>query len=146
MRAARSFWHGADLSGSRLQGADFGEAWLHRCCLRGVVAAGSSWQHARMVDADFRSGLDQLTDLGQANFRGADLSFALFQGAQLGGADLRESCLYGANLAAAHLEGADLRGCDLRDCRLTGAHLVGAHLEGSLLSELQLAELPRGTP
>ncbi|MFN9610848.1 MAG: pentapeptide repeat-containing protein, partial [bacterium] len=62
--ARHSCWHEADLSGARLQGAHFDEALLHRCCLRGVVAGGSSWRLARMVDADFRSGLDQLTDLG----------------------------------------------------------------------------------
>ena len=59
--AADSFWHDADLSGSRLQGACFVRAVMHRCCLRGVVAAGSSWRQARLVEADFRSGLDQLT-------------------------------------------------------------------------------------
>ncbi|MFM7239262.1 MAG: hypothetical protein ACKOZN_06655 [Cyanobium sp.] len=44
---------------------------MHRCCLRGVVAAGSRWRDARLVEADFRSRLDQLIDLGQADFQGA---------------------------------------------------------------------------
>ena len=69
-QAKRSYWHGADLSGSRLQGADFSGALLHRTCLRGVVAAGSHWREARLVEADFRSGLDQLTDLGGPISRG----------------------------------------------------------------------------
>lgn len=112
-QAQASLWHEADLSGARLKGADFSEALLHRCCLRGMLAAGSHWRRARLVEADFRSGLDQLTDLGGADFREADLSFALFQAAQMAEADLRGSCLYGANLAGADLTGANLEGCDL---------------------------------
>ena len=133
LQAPRSQWHEADLSGSRLQQANFDGALLHRTCLRGVVAAGSSWRQARLVEADFRSGLDQLTDLGGTDFRGADLSFTLLQGAQLHGADLRDCCLYGANLSKADLQEADLRGCDLRDAQLNGANLERARLEGTLL-------------
>ena len=118
MRASRSLWYGADLFGARLQGADFGETWLHRCCLRGVVAGGSSWRNARMVEAHFRSGLDLLTDLGPADFGGADLSFALFQGTQLGGPNLRDTCPYGANLAAALLDGSPLSGHQLAELSL----------------------------
>ena len=108
---------GADLSGSRLQGIDFNSAFMHRCCLRGVLAAGSHWHQARLVEADFRSGLDQLTDLGGADFQGADL---------------RGACLYGADLRQADLQQADLRGCDLRDCNMEGSRLEGAQLEGAL--------------
>ena len=133
LRAAQSFWQEADLSGSRLQAADFSAAQLHRCCLRGVVAAGSCWAQARLVEADFRSGLDQLTDLGQADFHGADLCFGLLQGANLHAANLQGCSLYGASLAGADLRQADLRGCDLRDTDLAGAQLEGAQLDGALL-------------
>jgi uncharacterized protein YjbI with pentapeptide repeats len=127
--ASSSYWHEADLSGSRLQGANFSHALMHRCCLRGVVAAGSQWQGARLVEADFRSGLDQLTDLGCADFAGADLSFALLQGANLHAANLRDSCLYGANLQGCDLRDADLRGCDLRDTQLQDAQMEGALID-----------------
>ena len=73
-----------------------------------MVAAGSRWCEARLVEADFRSGLDQLTDLG-----GADLSFALLNGA--------------------NLHGANLEGCDLRDTQLNGARLGGAKQAEALL-------------
>ena len=112
----------------RLQGADFSGALLHRCCLRGVVAARSRWRRARLVEADFRSGLDQLTDLGYADFTRADLSFALLQGVNLHAAILKGSCLYGANL-----RGCDLRGADLRDCDLGDTQLQDALLEGALI-------------
>jgi len=64
------------------------------------VAAGSSRRQVRLVEADFRSGLDQLTDLGHADFAEAGLSFALLEGA-----NLRGSCLYGADLEGACLAG-----------------------------------------
>ena len=136
VRARGSLWQEADLSGSRLQGADFSEALLHRACLRGVVAAASLWQRARLVEADFRSGLDQLTDLGRADFRGADLSFAQFNGANLRQACLQEASLYGTDFSGADLRQADLRGCDLRHARIDSARLEAARLEGARLPEV----------
>jgi len=83
LRARGSFWQEADLPGSRLQAADFCEAQLHRACLCGVVAAASQWQGARLVEADFRSGLDPLTDLGRAQINHARLEGARLEGARL---------------------------------------------------------------
>lgn len=134
-RGGGSHWQDADLSGSKPQAADFSSAHLHRACLRDVLAAGSRWNQARLVESDFRSGLDQLTDPGQASFLGADLSFALFQGANLQQADLRGAALYGANFSRAVLRGADLRVQDLRECQLQGALLEGALLEEAHLPE-----------
>jgi uncharacterized protein YjbI with pentapeptide repeats len=136
VQARGSFWQEADLSGSRLQGADFSEALLHRACLRGVVAAASLWQGARLVEADFRSGLDQLTDLGRADFQGADLSFAQFHGANLRQACLQEAILYGTDFSGADLREADLRGCDLRHALIASARLEAARLEGARLPEI----------
>ena len=107
----------------------------HRACLRGVLASGSHWCQARLVEADFRASLDQLTDLGWADLRGADLSFAQFQGANLRRANLRGAALYGTNFREADLRGADLRGVDLRDCQWRDASLNGALLEGARLPD-----------
>ena len=85
INASQSFWQEADLSGSRLQRADLSDSFMHKCCLRGVLAANSNWYSTRLVEADFRSSLDQLTDLGESNFENSDLSFALLQGANLQG-------------------------------------------------------------
>ncbi len=131
--AIGSKWYEADLSGARLQCANFSEAALHRCCLRGVLAAGSCWNNAKLIEADFRSGLDQLTDLGDSDFRDSDLSFALLQGVRLHHASFVGASLYGADLSNADLMCADLSGCDLRDTKLNGAILQGSKLEGALL-------------
>ncbi|MEA5392556.1 pentapeptide repeat-containing protein [Cyanobium gracile UHCC 0139] len=133
LKAGGSFWHDADLSSARLQGADFSAALMHRCCLRGVLGAHSRWRSTRLVEADFRGGLDQRTDLGWADFQGADLSFAQMQGALLQGSDLRGACLYGTNMGGADLRDADLRGCDLRDTDLRDAMLEGTLLHDALL-------------
>ena len=92
-----------------MQQANFSDAVMHRCCLRGVIAASSTWHTARLVEADFRSGLDQLTDLGKADFNNADLSYALLQRANLHGANLIGCCLYGTSFCEADLRKADLR-------------------------------------
>ena len=133
LEATGSSWQEADLSGSRLQGACFDQALLHRACLQGVVAAASRWRQARLVEADFSSGLDQLTDLGGADFEAADLSFAVLQGANLQAANFQKACLYGADLRHCDLRGADLTDCDLRNTQLDGGLLTGARLEGALL-------------
>ena len=131
VQAPQSSWQEADLSGSRLQQANLSGSRLHRCCLRGVVAAGSRWCEATLVDVDFRSGQDQLTDLGGADFRGADLSFAQLQGVQMRGADLRGCCLHGTNFSGADLRQADLRGCDLTACQLDSADLQQARFDAA---------------
>jgi uncharacterized protein YjbI with pentapeptide repeats len=139
VQAYNTFWQEADLSSSRLQNADFKNAFMHKCCLRGVIAGRSKWHGARLIEADFRTGLDQLTDLGEAEFRDADLSFALLEEVNLYGADFRGSCLYGTNLAKADLRHADFRGCDLREAQMDGANITGTKfLECLLPSNIQL--------
>ena len=58
IQATKTAWQEADLSGSRMQGANFSDALMHRCCFRGVIAAKSKWNETKLVEADFRSGLD----------------------------------------------------------------------------------------
>lgn len=48
-----------------------------------MAAAGSMGRDARWLEADFRKGLDQLTDQGGADLRGPDLCSAQLQDAQL---------------------------------------------------------------
>jgi hypothetical protein len=57
--------------GYRLQNAVFSDAWMHRCCQRGVGASGSTWAGARLSDADSLSGQKQPTDLGRIRLAGA---------------------------------------------------------------------------
>jgi len=117
-----------------MQSADFQEVILHRCCLRGVVAQGNRWTAARLVEADFRSGLDQLADLGMACFREPCLSLAGFDGELLMRSDFRKTCLYrAASLRHADLAEADFRHCDLRDTCLEGARLEGTRFDGARL-------------
>ena len=56
LRACGSFWQEADLSASKLQAADFSDAHQHHTGLRGVLAAGSRWHHARLDEAPYPEG------------------------------------------------------------------------------------------
>jgi len=100
-----------------LQGADFSGAAMHLACLRGVPAAGNLWQQARLVEAEFRSSLDEVTDLGRADFT-----------ANLWQASVCGAVLYAANFSRAVLRGADLRLVNSRDCPLQGALLEGVSM------------------
>lgn len=78
-----------------------------------------------------------------ANLVGADLRNSDRKGESMCGADLMNADLHGANLALADLTGANLRGACLRNtylwnADLTGANLRGAEMEGAVL---RLADL-----
>lgn len=87
-----------------------------------------------------------------ANLVGADLRNSDRKGESLCGADLMNADLEGANLALADLTGANLRGACLRNtylwnADLTGANLRGAEMEGAVLrlADLRGARFEGGT-
>ncbi|MGH2622238.1 MAG: DUF5758 domain-containing protein [Sphingobacterium sp.] len=67
-----------------------------------------------------------------------------YEGADLRGADLRESNLFGANLREANLFGTNLRGADLRGADLCEANLREANLYGHELTIARTRILPEG--
>lgn len=69
--------------------------------------------------------MDKPLDLRRASFRGADLSYAIWQTPVLENADLAGANLYRAYLAGARLKGADLRGANLESAYLYGADFRG---------------------
>ncbi|MEP5632651.1 MAG: pentapeptide repeat-containing protein [Tateyamaria sp.] len=92
-------------------------------------------------------------DNGEIDLRGANLQKcdlkglvfdkALFQDAELQGANLGHAELQGAYLGDAQLQGTDLghaelQGAYLRDAQLQGAYLRDAQLQGAYLSDAQL--------
>lgn len=93
------------------------------------LAEGVAWFAGELAGAD-RSG----QNLRAAVIRSAPA--AIFDGADLSGADLRHADLVGAsfreaNLAGARLDGAVLRGADLTGCVWDGASFRNASLEGA---------------
>ena len=81
---------------------------------------------------------ETLINLYGANLRGADLRETDLRGANLRGTDLRETDLRGANLRGADLYEVNLRETDLRGANLYGANLSGADLSGANLSGANL--------
>jgi len=108
---------GIDLAGSDLRAAKLTVIHFEEACLAGARLAGVD-----LFDCVFRG----------ADLRGADLDGASCYRTVFARADLREAKL-NADLSAAVFDGADLRGADLRGATLEHANLTGAKLDGAKL-------------
>jgi hypothetical protein len=87
---------GCDLSDARLFEADLSSADLTDALLRGVYADGATFVAARLVRADFRKSSRDLfygTHLIGADFRGAEVTDARFDGVSLSSAQFHETVL-----------------------------------------------------
>lgn len=91
---------------------------------------------------------NRIVDLDGADFREAELSFAVLHGADLHGADLSKAELLFTNLLGAKLNQASFReanmtGARLNEASLSGASLSGADLHGIFLEAtfLEMADL-----
>ena len=91
-------------------------------------------QNLDKVLADHKLWLDNPSNGGRANLRGADLWGTNLRGADLRDAYLQDADLQRADLQRADLQDADLQGADLQDANLRGANLRGANLDFSCLS------------
>jgi uncharacterized protein YjbI with pentapeptide repeats len=98
-----------------LSGANFKDAYLIEAYLANSRLSGTSFEGARLVDAN--------------------MEWAELVGANLTGTDLTRANLSRANLTQANLERADLTGADLR-----GAVLTEANLEGTILKDVKVDE------
>lgn len=170
----------ADLSSVILDGAVLTRTRFDKCMLRGNQLRGcdlreSTFVHAMLVDVDLRSAnftnaviehatfvnciLDGASFL-QANLRGIRLSppcsfvGAIFRGAAIDMATLRECDFSMADFSGATLNSSDLTKAILRNANLyriiaknamftradlTGAQLVAANLEGAIFMKAKLA-------
>ena len=112
-----------DLSGLKLQGANFQNAILEKADL----------ETATLIGAEFHKA-----NLTKAKLKGANLGIANFQNAILEKADLETADLFGANLHKADLTGAKLKGVDLRKANFQNAILEKADLETANLFDANL--------
>lgn len=102
-RLPESQWEGADLSGSKLDGAS-----LPRGNLAKINGQESSWIACDLRGARFYKARLASADLSKSNLMEASLERAIATAAKLDGASL-----YGADLFEAKLEGASHTGTDL---------------------------------
>jgi len=77
--------------------------------------------------------------LGNADLKGANLTFSNLAGVMLGLANLSGADLTGANLSGADLNGANLSSAYLGVAKLSGAHLDFAKLTGTFLGGANLS-------
>lgn len=122
-------------------------AYLGECVRAGQAADpiarfGTDYRGFDLREVDFK-GMHRVgfeTNLGGADFTGADLRGADFGASTLTGAcfrdaDLREASFVTANLVRADLRGAALAGSRFRECDFTGANLMGVDLRQVELGE-----------
>jgi hypothetical protein len=108
----------ANLSGSQLQGANFGNARQQGAVLNATNLQGANFSNARL----------QGSSIDHANLQGA-----LLVGAKLQGASIERSQLWGADLSSANLSIANLFESGLQGVRLQFANLQGAIMDGTLI-------------
>jgi len=114
----------ADLTGANLYHAAF-----RYCRLGGILASGSTWCTAIVLNCDLRNA-----DLADAQFDRADLRQSCFCHANLTNAGFQE-----ANLNSTDFEGADLTGARFHESITMGANFRSADLRGaSGLTQTQL--------
>jgi uncharacterized protein YjbI with pentapeptide repeats len=131
-------FQGADFQGASMYGAYLDNADLTKAVFNTPAPGGKlrTSQITDLRDAEFKGAI-----LVEANFTAANLAGALFDpskvrttnltgadftGANLTGADFTGANLTGADLTGAKLNGANLQGADLRNAKLDGADLKGA--------------------
>ena len=110
-----------------------GEIDLRGANLQNCDLAGLAFDKALFQNAQLQGA-----DLQFAQLQGANLERAQLQRADLGGAQLQGAVLMGAQLQGANLMGARLQGAVLRGAQLQGADLGGAQLQGANLWHAQL--------
>ncbi|MCG5500754.1 pentapeptide repeat-containing protein [Ectothiorhodospira lacustris] len=98
------------------------------CRMLGVDLRGADLTGAVLNNADLLAGRLEQTRLTDADLSYADLRQARFTDADLGGARLTGAILVEARLIRSRLTGADLSYADLRGADLSGADLTGALL------------------
>ena len=97
----------------------------------------TTWNEWRKNNPEIKPELSD-ANLIDANLRGADLSWADFNGANLIEANLAGADLSWANLSRANLNYAKLSDSDLSEANLSGANLIEANLLGAHLSGANL--------
>jgi|GEM_PF-6722770 len=102
---------GRDLRGANLQGAVLNKARLIGADLRGANLRGAKLLGIVFYDPDYDISASVMfdgADLGSAQLRGSDLRYARFVGARLTSADLTRSNLNNADFSGANLQAAKL--------------------------------------
>jgi uncharacterized protein YjbI with pentapeptide repeats len=139
---AKAEFKGAKLYAAYLHNAELGEAHfdppharqitdLRYAQFNGASAVGAHFEGADLGHAHFTASTARSTVLREAHFNSrpgltTNLAGAVFDGADLTGADFSETNLQGASFKSAILTGA----------RFTDADLTGAHVEGATLTKV----------
>src|SRR6266516_4171211 len=129
------------LDNSYLAGADLKRVRIDFASLRSAQLSSASLVNAKISQAKMFNTVLFKADLSQAELIETDFTNALLCGAKLTGAYLRRASLRGAKLYSFdNIPGADLSGADLRETDLRGADLRETDLHGADLSRANLSK------
>jgi uncharacterized protein YjbI with pentapeptide repeats len=134
---------GADLRGVDLRGLNCDGVLLEAANLAGVAMAGASFRGALLAHADLSDAQAAGCDFTQANLGKANLerlyaAHAVFTDSNLWQAEARGAVLSGARFEEAQLHGATFTGADLAHAWLKDALFLESDLGGANLSGAQL--------
>lgn len=128
---------GLDLRGADLSGLDLSELPLDGMAgALGVLDALTASEEQRQMAAVILRG----ANLTRARLDGANLAEADLRDAELAGTSLEQTRLWRAHLEGAQLSQVDLRGADIAEVHLEHAHLAGVKLQGADLRAAHLEE------
>ncbi len=129
------------LDNADLAGADLKRVRMDFASLRSAQLSSASLVNAKISQAKMFNTVLFKADLSQAELIETDFTNALLCGAKLTGAYLRRASLRGAKLYSFdNIPGADLSGADLRETDLRGADLRETDLHGADLSRANLSK------
>ncbi len=137
---SQSYFYTGNFKNAKLENVDFIDTDLRKANFEGVVFVGQStnFKGANLSEAIFKNAKLDKINLQQQNLSNGDFEGASLQEAQLEKADLSLAKLNRTDLSRSLLRGADLSGADLRESNLIGADLTGANLNGADLSDATL--------
>lgn len=108
------------------------------CDLKNADFRGRDMGGMHAPNAKMQGFQGQHGNFKNANFRGADLGFANFAGADLSGADLRDTNMHHVDLTGANLEGARFTKTSKRQATLYHADARDANFKNAKMSRTRL--------
>ena len=125
-------FRGTDWSYANLEGATLSTANLAGATMYSVNLRQANLLRAELSRADLRDTKLEQAVLSLAKLEQTDFSAAKMMGANLTGAEAKDTIFLEADLSKADLRGATFSGAVLRQVKMDGANLMGADLRGAL--------------
>jgi uncharacterized protein YjbI with pentapeptide repeats len=132
-------FHGVDLAGARLEGAELEETKFDGANLKGAHLRESKFQLASFAGANLDDADLYHANLTEANLEGASLQSTFLRDAFLSWANLRSACLREATLMGAQLIHTNCVEADLEEAKIGQADFSRAVMTGVDLTRAEIS-------